>query len=693
MAGANSNIQIADLDFNQIKNNFKNYLQAQSTFKDYNFEGSALSTLLDILAYNTQYNSFYLNMVANEMFLDSAILRPSVVSHAKVLNYVPKSASGAVALIDLSFSSSGTTFTLPQYTNFISGVIDGVNYKYVTTDSTTVPVVNGTATVNNVQLKQGTFSTYSFTVDSTSNPQYIFEIPDSKVDTSTLKVSVQQSSSNTSYRVFYPTTNYLSLTPTDAVYFIQEATNGNYQIYFGDGVLGLQLTDGNVVKVNYISTAGSAGGLANTFTLMDNVGSTLTSLKVAQQASQGTNKESIASIQFQAPKAFAAQGRAVTKNDYITAIQQNSLGYSFDAVNVWGGEENKPPVYGQVYICLKPSGSYDLTTSQKQQLLSQVIKPISVLTVTPNIVDPDYTYLQLAVTAYYNKSQTNLSPSQLQSSILNSIRSFTTATLNTFNSTFNAYGLLSAVQNTDRSIVTSEYVLKAQKKFYPNLSIPTTYTLNYNTPLQRGTVSSGITSSPDMKFLDSTNKSIVISGVYLEEVLTETYGIDSISVVNPGFNYQLTPTVTILGDGTGATANVSIVNGRINAINVINSGNNYTSAIVVIKPQSSDSTGQSGSAIAVLQGQYGTLRTYYYANTTNGQLKTVLDANAGTIDYINGIITLNSLNPYIIDNPLGQLTVSVTPKTSVISSTFNGIITSDPFDSNAISVNVVTLSS
>jgi hypothetical protein len=693
MAAANSNIQVADLDFNLIKNNFKNYLQSQSTFKDYNFDGSALSTLLDVLAYNTQYNAFYLNMVANEMFLDSAILRPSVVSHAKVLNYVPKSASGAVALINLTFSSANTVFTLPQYTNFISGAINGVNYKYVTTDSTTVPVVNGTATVSDVQLKQGTFLNYSFTVDSTSNPQYIFEIPDSKVDTSTLQVTVQQSSSNTSFQVFYPTTNYLSIGPNDTVYFLQEATNGNYQIYFGDGILGKQLSDGNVVRVNYISTAGSAGGLANTFTLMDNVGATLTGLKVVQQASQGTNKETIDSIKFQAPKAFAAQGRAVTKNDYITAIQQNSLGYSFDAVNVWGGEENNPPVYGQVYICLKPSGSYDLTTSQKQQLLSQVIKPISVLTVSPNIVDPDYTYLQLAVTAYYNQSQTNLSPSQLQASILNSIRSFTTATLNTFNSTFNAYGLLSAVQNTDRSIVTSEYVLKAQKKFYPNLSIPTTYTLNYNTPLQRGTVSSGITSSPDMKFLDSTNKSIVISGVYLEEVLTETYGIDSISVINPGFNYQLTPTVTILGDGTGATANVSIVNGRISAINVVNSGNNYTSAIVVITPQSSDSTGQSGSAVAVLQGQYGTLRTYYYANTTNGQLKTVLDANAGTIDYINGIITLNALNPYIIDNPLGQLTVSVTPKTSVISSTFNGIITSDPFDPNAITVNVVTLSS
>ena len=252
---SNTNIQVASLDFSGIKQNFINYLQTQDTFKDYNFSGSALSTLLDVLAYNTQYNAFYLNMVANEMFLDSALQRSSVVSHAKLLNYVPHSAVGPVALINLRFTGVTTSsFTVPKYTNFLSEAIDNVNYNYVTLYDTTVPVTSNTAVLNAVEIKQGTVQNYTFTVNSTANPKYIFEIPDKNIDTSTMTVTVQQSVSNSAYQVFNATTNYLSLTPTDPVYFLQEAADGNYQIYFGDGVLGQQLSDGNVVKISYIST-------------------------------------------------------------------------------------------------------------------------------------------------------------------------------------------------------------------------------------------------------------------------------------------------------------------------------------------------------------------------------------------------------------------------------------------------------
>ena len=201
---SNTNIQVANLDFSDIKKNFTNYLQSQDTFKDYNFSGSALSTLLDVLAYNTQYNAYYLNMVANEMFLDSALQRSSVVSHAKLMNYVPKSPVGAVAEINLTFNGvTTTTFSIPKYTNFMSESVNGVNFNYVTTDYSTVGVVNNTATFTGVNIKQGTLAKYTFTVDSTSNPQYIFEIPDPNIDTTTLTVSVQQSSSNSAYQVFY----------------------------------------------------------------------------------------------------------------------------------------------------------------------------------------------------------------------------------------------------------------------------------------------------------------------------------------------------------------------------------------------------------------------------------------------------------------------------------------------------------
>ena len=691
MAGANSNIQLTDLDFNNIKSNFKTFLQSQNVLQDYNYDGSALSVLLDVLAYNTQYNAYYLNMVANEMFLDTALLRSSVVSQAKLLDYVPKSSIAPSATIQLVMSNVTTpSLTLPKFTQFMSEAIDGVNYTFVTDDSQTVNVINNTATFDNVTIKQGLPVNLSFTVDSTNNPKYIFEIEDTNVDTTTLQVVVQNSGSNNSSEIYNPASNYLTLDNTSQVYFLQESLTGTYEIFFGDGILGKLLSDGNVVNVSYISTQGTTASGANNFVLMDTLsGYSVSTINPITSSSQGGDKESIASIKFQAPKSYSAQGRAVTKNDYITAIQQNSLGYSFDAVNVWGGEENNPPVYGQAFICLKPAGAYTLTTSQKTRLISEVLNPISVLTVTPTIVDPDYTYIQLAIDVVYDSTQTTQTAAQIQAGVTAAIQNFATSTLNTFNSSFNSYELLTSIQNYDNSIVSSNYSVKLQKKFLPNLSSSQTYNFYYNTPLQKGVLLSGVNSAPDISYADPSNLSNTIGGVYIEEVPASTYGVDTLSVINPGFNYQLIPTVTILGDGTGATAEATIVNGSITNISVTNAGNNYTSAVATITPQPGDTTGQNAAAIVNLQGRFGTLRTYYF-NSKN--IKTILNSNIGTIDYTNGIITLNNFNPTGIDNVLGQLTIGVTPVKSTFASTQNGIITIDPYDPAAITVNVTSKS-
>ena len=687
MAGANSNIQMTNLDFNSIKTNLRTYLQSQDTLKDYNYEGSALSTLLDVLAYNTQYNAYYLNMVGNEMFLDSSILRSSVVSHAKMLNYTPKSAIAPTATIDLIFNSvTESSLTLPKFTSFMSEAIDGINYTFVSSDSYTENSVNGTVTFSDVVLKQGITSSVSYTVDSITNPSFTFDIPESNVDTTSLTVVVQQSSSNGASDVYTLATNLLTLSNTDKVYFLQESLNNNYQVYFGDGVLGKKLTDGNIVTLSYIVTSGVAAGGANNFVLMDTVsGYSNYTLNPVTPANQGNEKESIASIKYQAPKSYAAQNRAVSKNDYITAIQQNSLGISFDAVNVWGGEENDPPVYGQVFVSLKPTGAYNLTQTQKQRIVSEIIKPISVLTVTPTIVDPDYTYLKLNVNVVYDPTKTSQSASQIQSGIKSAIQSFADSSLNTFNSTFNTYELLNTIQNYSSSIVTSEFDLKLEKKIFPNLSVPTTYNLYYNTPLAAGRFLSGVTSSPALQFRDPTNLANIIDGIYIEEVPSSTNGVESISVINPGFNYQSVPTVTILGDGSGATAHAVVSGGAIKSIVVDNAGNGYTSALVVITPVSGDTTGQNGAAVVNLEGRYGTLRSYYF-NTTN--VKTIFNSNVGTIDYQQGIITLDSFGPINVDNDLGQFAVSANPTTSIISSSYNRIITVDPYDSNAITVNI-----
>ena len=689
---ANSSIQFTELDFDNIKTNLKTFLQSQDTLKDYNYEGSALSVLLDILAYNTQYQAFYLNQVGNEMFLDSALQRSSVISHAKLLNYIPKSAIAPSATVNVTVNQvSDSSLTLPAYTNFLSESVDGVNYNFLTVTDHTVNVSSNTATFNNVTIKEGTNTTSTFTVDSSTNPTYTFQIPNANVDTTTLQVRVQQSLSNTSYVVYNAASNYLTLGPTDNVYFLQEGLKGYYEIYFGDGILGNKLIDGNVVKVSYLVTNGSSAAGANSFVLMDSVsGYSNTITNSITSASQGGDKESIESIKYQAPKSFSAQNRAVSKNDYITLIQQNNLGIQFDAVNVWGGEENTPPVYGQVFVSLKPSGAYTLTQTQKQRIVDEVIKPVSVMTVVPTIVDPDYTYIQLTINVYYDPAKTTQTSTQIQSGISSSISSFAQSTLNTFNSTFNAYDLLTRVQTYDNSIITSEYTMQLQKKFYPNLTNSETYNLYYNSSLNRGILLSGINSTPGMQFRDPSNLSNIIDGVYLQEVPSTTSGISSISVSNPGFSYSATPTVTILGDGTGATAHAVIVNGSISSIVVDTPGSGYTQAIISITNASNDTTGSSGAASVTLTGQFGTLESYYF--NTSG-VKTILNSNAGTIDYTNGVITLNSFSPYNVDNDLGQLTVSVKPTTSIISSTYNRIITVDPFDPNAIVVNVIAKTS
>lgn len=686
MASANSGLQITNLDFTSIKSSLKTFLSQQDTLKDYNFDGSALSVLVDLLAYNTQYNAYYLNMVANEMFLDSAVLRNSVVSHAKMLNYTPKSAVAPKATVNLVVNQVTTsTLTLPKFTEFISEAIDGINYTFVTTDATTVNVVANTATFSDAVISQGIPSSYSYTVNTTTNPQQIFEIPDTNIDTSTLLVSIQESSSNLNFQTYTQASNYLELTPTSKVYFLQEGMNGNYQIYFGDDILGKALVDGNIVNITYISTNGTAAFGANSFAIMSSVGGfSNTVVTSASSASNGADKETITSIKYTAPKAYAAQGRAVTKEDYIYLIQNNSTNLPIDSVSVWGGEENDPPVYGQIFCAIKPSGGYTLTTTQKQKLIQEVIKPISVLTVTPTIVDPDYTYVRIDTKVLYDPRKTTLNAGQIKQSVISAINAFSQQTLNTFNSTFKTPTLITTIQNANPSIITNESNIRLQKKFYPRLNSRTTYYLNFGVPLKRNYFNAGVNSDPDFSVTDISSPNIIRTGVYFEEVPTTVGGITSINVTNQGFSYTKTPTVTIIGDGKDAAAYAVIASGRVVSIVVTNPGYNYTQATVIITNAENDTTGTLAYASPVLEGSLGTLRTYYYLNNT----KIILNSNAGEIDYLSGLVTLTDFAPLSVNNPLGQFSVSVVPDSTIVSSTYNRIIAIDEFDPEAITVTV-----
>ena len=397
------------------------------------------------------------------------------VSHAKLLNYTPKSASAPQATINLTINQVATpTLTLPKYTSFMSEAVDGVNYTFVTTDSSTVAVSSNTASFYDVTIKQGIPTTFSYTVDSNSNPKYVFKIPDTNVDTSTLLVNVQKSSIDSSYETYTLATDILGLDENSKVYFLQENMSGYYEIYFGNNILGKQLVNGNIVQISYLVTSGTSAYGANSFVLMNTVGGYANNVVTPLiPASAGSEKESISSIKYQAPKNYSAQGRAVTKEDYITILQQNNSGITFDSVNVWGGEQNDPPSYGQVFICAKPSGSYSLTQTQKQKLIDDIIKPISVMTVQPVFVDPDYTYIQMTADVLYDPRKTTLTSGQLETAIKSALLNYSKTALNTFDSTFASADFQDIIKNVDQSVLSNDISIKLQKKFYPNLTTPT----------------------------------------------------------------------------------------------------------------------------------------------------------------------------------------------------------------------------
>ena len=478
--------------------------------------------------------------------------------------------------------------------------------------------------------------------------------------------------------------DYLSLDNETTAYFLQEGNNGFYQIYFGDGILGKALTDGNVITISYIITSGTLSSGANNFVLMDTIsGFSSGVVTPVLAATQGAEKETIESIKYTAPKSYSAQGRAVTKEDYIYLIQNNAGVFPIDAVNVWGGEENDPPVYGAIFVAIKPSGGFLLTQTQKAIIEEQIIKPISVLTVQPRIIDVDYNYLVINSNILYEPKLTSLTSSQLQTQVLTAIQGFARDTLNTFNSTFKLSSLIATVQSVSGSFVTNDASIVLQKRIIPNLTSSTTYSLKFGTPLKKDIFGKSISATPTFQIIDNNNNNVVRDTVYLEETPSSTTTVESISVLNPGFGYTSAPLVTILGDGVGATATATVVNGQINNITVTNPGGNYTQAIVQIT--STDGNGVLASGIVTLSGNKGTLRTYYFEDG----VKRILNSNAGTVNYDEGIVTLTDFNPSAINNPLGILSIQAVPTSTIISSSRDKIITLDNTDPNAINVNII----
>jgi hypothetical protein len=350
---------------------------------------------------------------------------------------------------------------------------------------------------------------------------------------------------------------------------------------------------------------------------------------------------------------------------------------------VWGGEENDPPVYGTIFVAIKPKGGYSLTQIQKTIIETEIIKPISVLTVKPKIIDVDYTYLAITSNVLYDPKLTTYTAAQLKLLILNAIQQFGSATLNTFNSTFRLSSLITTIQSVSPSFITNDASIVLQKRFKPNLNNSGTYVFDFGTSLKKDIYSKSISASPTFQIYDTvqnTTNRLLRTEVYLEETPSSTTYVDSISIVNPGFNYTDIPTVTIVGDGSGATAEAIVVNGQVTNIIVINPGSNYSQASVLI----SGGGGSLASALVNLASNVGVLRTYFYING----IKTILNTNAGTVDYDKGIVTLTAFAPVDVNNELAELTIQAVPTSTIVSSSRDKIITLDSSDSNAINVNL-----
>ena len=485
MATNNKRLEVTEFDFDDVKDNLKTFLGAQTEFTDYDFEGSGMSALLYVLAYNTHYLGFNANMLANEMFLDSASLRSSIVSHAKTLGYVPTSARAAKATVDVTLNTNDTTATMSSGTVFNTTVND-VSYQFSTITDVTKSNTGNTIPFVGIDIYEGTFITTRYTVDSSDIDQR-FVLTDNRADTSTLIVKVQTSSTDSSSNTFTEATDITQVAGGSNVYFLQEVEAGLFEIYFGDGIIGTALSDDNIVILTYVVSNKAA---ANGATLFSNAAAiaSVTDISVATSAiaSAGAAPESLSSIKYNAPLDYASQGRCVTSEDYKVFAKKYFP--NTQAVQVFGGEAGSfdtslgvvdTPEYGKVFISIKSTTGNSLTATEKAQLITD-LAPFTVASITPVIVDVQTTKLILQVTFKFDSSKTTETSTSLASAISSTLVNFNSDTLGQFEGVFRHSKVTGLIDDTDTSITGNITNVTMAHDLTPTIGTATSYTIPLN---------------------------------------------------------------------------------------------------------------------------------------------------------------------------------------------------------------------
>ena len=457
MSNTNS-FNIVGLDFEDAKTSLKRFLQSQDTLKDYNFDGSVLNTILDVLAYNTHYQAFYANMVANEMFLDSAVLRPSVVSHAKTIGYVPSSRRASRAVLTVDVPGASETTYLARGSEFIGTDSSGSQYRFILLDTVYADSTEGK--FKSIRVHEGTLRRMSYVYDPSIKASSLLLIPNDKIDTSTIRVRVKASvNDNTGIEDTWTySDSYIDLTPTSKVFFLQEKETGMYELFFGDNFLGYQPPAGSVVIIEYLETNGDAANGITTFT--SGIGG-LGTITVESSSAGGALEESVSRIKFLAPRFYKSQNRAVTEDDYSSAVVKEYP--DAESVYVYGGETISPPQYGKVFIAIKPKSGTALTTDEKRSLVSVLKNKRSIVTVTPEIVDPDYVDLVLDSLITYDPALSSVGAGTIKAMAVAYIFTYSVATLERFGSNFYLSKLSQGLNSLDKSILSNQTTIKMRK--------------------------------------------------------------------------------------------------------------------------------------------------------------------------------------------------------------------------------------